>query len=144
MSKDALMATRKRLEEYRQEQLARPSRLEQAVTAALTAAGVPFEPQVILGDYIVGYLLPEKVVLEAYGCYWHCCAKCGFQGAKRRGYTAKRRYDAHRRAMLRAWGYHIMVLWEPEVEQLGAEAALRKVLYGNEPPAGSVARADAA
>lgn len=41
------------------------------MTATVTATGITFEPQGIIGDDLVDDLLTGHVLLEAYGCYWH-------------------------------------------------------------------------
>lgn len=75
---------------------------EMELYAALKAIEVPFKPQEPVRHYHVDALLEPKIVIEAWGRYWH--------GLQRRG-----KVDAARLEQLARWGYRVLILWEDEI-----------------------------
>lgn len=92
-----------------------PTRIEEAVRDALTAAGVEFVFQYPVGPYVADFFIPEKhLILEVDGHYWH-----SLPGAKER--------DARRDADLVTLGYRVVHIPERRIKR-GAIAMLAEVM----------------
>lgn len=46
---------------------------EEAMEAALREIGVRYDKQPSIGRYRPDFLLEDGTVLQAMGCFWHCC-----------------------------------------------------------------------
>jgi len=53
----------------------------------------------------------KKQIIEVFGCFWHCCKKCGHQNRDN-----QRRKDASRITEFRKLGYLVLVIWEHELK----------------------------
>jgi len=55
--------------------------------------------------------IDKKQIIEAYGCFWHCCKKCGHLNRGRR-----RQNDTLRINKFKKLGYSVLVIWEHELK----------------------------
>ena|SRR5258708_7338699 len=77
--------------------------------------------QFLVGHYTTDIYIPRyNLIIEAFGCYWHHCAKCGFSDAER--WT----YDARRLQQITEAGYKVAVIWEHDIRR-DPEEALQSV-----------------
>lgn len=53
----------------------------------------------------------KKLIIEVFGCFWHCCKKCGHPNRDN-----KRQKDALRVNEFRRLGYSVLVVWECELK----------------------------
>ena len=53
----------------------------------------------------------KKQIIEIFGCYWHCCKKCGHKNIDN-----QRQKDALRISKFEELGYSVLVIWEHELE----------------------------
>jgi G:T-mismatch repair DNA endonuclease (very short patch repair protein) len=54
----------------------------------------------------------KKQIIEVYGCYWHCCKKCGHPNRNKR-----RQKDASRINNFKDLGYSVLIIWEHELRE---------------------------
>lgn len=89
--------------------------LERYIAGFLHQAGVEFIQQYSIGGFTVDFFIPAtNTIIEANGCYWHFCQKCGMNSD---GAEEKRKRDRVRYAALTAKGYTVKVIWEHEIKQ---------------------------
>lgn len=86
--------------------------IEAAVREALTAIGVSFKAQHRIGSFYVDFLLPNNIVIEADGDYWHSRPEVA---------EKDRRKDAY----LTSEGYRVLHLTESEIRQ-GQDVIVRR------------------
>jgi len=55
----------------------------------------------------------KKQIIEVYGCFWHCCKKCGHPNRDK-----KRQNDALRIGKFKSLGYSVLIIWEHELKEL--------------------------
>lgn len=106
--------------------LANPSPGEAAFAAALEAAGVPFEREVVIGSAVVDFYIPQtKTIVEIDGGNWHDVEA----DAKRDRALARKGYQVNR---ITAGGRG------DELAQIIADPALVRRFAGNWSPSGDV------
>ena len=101
-------ARKKRLEAISQRGSFKETSIEFKVYNELKRTGFLFEKQKLInGKFLVDAFIPSlNFVIEADGCYWHKCEKCGYNG---------RKLDKSRNAYLTACGYKIVRIPEHEI-----------------------------
>lgn len=82
---------------------------EKAMAERLRKAGVGFREQVVIGNFMVDFLLDDGTVIETHGCYWHGCRACGF------GYMDRSDKDREKREYLESLGHRVIEVWEHEM-----------------------------
>lgn len=82
-------------------------------------------PQAPIGRCHVDFLIGQKLVVEAQGCYFHGCDKCQQPLSKRQ--LRRRSKDKYRFLFLTQAGYHVLPLWECEVKKRGKAWTVKKV-----------------
>lgn len=55
----------------------------------------------------------KKQIIEVFGCFWHCCKKCGHLNK-----ASQRQKDASRISKFEELGYSVIVIWEHELSNL--------------------------
>lgn len=55
----------------------------------------------------------KKQIIEVYGCFWHCCKKCGHTNRDKR-----HQKDALRINKFKDLGYSVLIIWEHELKKL--------------------------
>lgn len=92
-----------------------PTNPERRIAEYLQQNNIPFTPQVKIGRYHVDFLLPNNIIIEAYGDYWHAHP----DKYDRRKLTPKQKKvynrDKKRIAYFRENGYKPFVLWERDI-----------------------------
>ena len=98
----------------RASRLAKPTSIERAVSSVLSALKVEFLAEHRIGPYLVDFYLPAKqLIVECDGSYWH-----SLPNVKER--------DARRDEWLRALGYTVLRLPEPDIRSGAAMVPLAK------------------
>jgi DNA mismatch endonuclease (patch repair protein) len=88
------------------------SGLESKVEAALTARGIEYRTQFPIGRCHADLYFPRSnTVVELHGCYWHAHSVC----QKSLRHKRRRLRDARRYTFFRNKGYHLLIVWECEV-----------------------------
>lgn len=83
------------------------------------------QPQAAIGRCHVDFLIGERLVVEAQGCYFHGCEKCQKKLSKRQ--LRRRAQDRLRFLFLTQAGYLVLPLWECEVKGRGKTWTVKKV-----------------
>jgi G:T-mismatch repair DNA endonuclease (very short patch repair protein) len=105
-----------------------PTSIELKVSAALDICGIEHQPQYRPDGYSRVYdeFIPPNILIEVHGDYWH-----NLEGAKQR--------DAEKAAWAKKHGYHLVIIWEHEIEERGAWAiVLNRVSPITEPYAANL------
>jgi len=86
-----------------------PTSIEVQVADALNRLGVEHQPQYRPDGYsrIYDELVPPDVLIEVHGDYWHSTKKA-------------RKRDAEKAAWAEENGYHLVIIWEHEIQEQGA------------------------
>lgn len=95
-----------------------PTEPEVIALAQLRARGFEPQVQVPLHGYVVDFMV-NGIVIEVFGCYWHCCTSCGFTDR-----DEIRKRDERKVAALKRNGFDVIIVWEHELvsdEWLDAE-----------------------
>lgn len=109
--------------------------IELETYAALERIGIPFERQCKVGRWRVdAYIAGRQTVVEVNGDFYHANPAIY---ADRSNLHKIQRNAIERDARCGAWlfanGYRLIVLWESEIEQRGAESLLRELLAKDGP-----------
>ena len=95
--------------------------LEAKFAKLLDAAGVDYRWQFPLGPYAYDFLLPDRLLVEVHGTYWH---------ADPRRYEGKiltpdqrrnRLHDVDKKLFAASRGYRLTVIWEADITRRGVE-----------------------
>ena len=108
----------------------RETRIETATYEVLDRLGIVYQKQRWLNGYRVDVYIPSmNTIIEVNGEYWHVSPRMFPDESKLRpDQIEKRRYDAERLASFARQGYRIIILWEFDIRDHGAETLLRKAL----------------
>lgn len=106
------------------------SSLEQAASAVLDQAGIPYIRELVIGGkfpvdfYVPGY----KLILQFDGDYWH--ANPRLYSAPTEQQRAKRQRDSAQDAYFHAAGFKVVRLWESDfyADQAAAVARIRAAM----------------
>lgn len=94
----------------------RDTNIEQAIEQKLKDAGLvlnkDYFKQVPLPSaaprFVVDFFIPRNnLVIEGYGCFWHKCIECGYDGP--------REVDVQRSTVLSAEGFSLQIVWGHEL-----------------------------
>lgn len=103
--------------------------IERAVCDALSELGIAFEDQVIVGRYVVDFLIPsELLVIECFGDFWHCNPAVFPSGPTHDTHRNQPEKDQLRVATLRSLGYRVATLWERDIRDMGALALVAQAI----------------
>jgi G:T-mismatch repair DNA endonuclease (very short patch repair protein) len=96
------------------------NRLEARLAKMLDAAGVEYRWQFPLGRYVYDFLLPDRLLVEVHGTYWHADPR-SYEGRmltpdQRRNYL----HDLDKRLFAASRGYRMKVVWEADLVKRGA------------------------
>jgi G:T-mismatch repair DNA endonuclease (very short patch repair protein) len=85
----------------------------------LDAAGVEYRWQFPLGPYAYDFLLPDKLLVEVHGTYWHADPRV-YEG---RTLTPEQRrnrlHDLDKKMFAAGRGYRLVVVWEADLTRSG-------------------------
>jgi G:T-mismatch repair DNA endonuclease (very short patch repair protein) len=83
----------------------------------LEAAGVEYRWQFPLGQYVYDFLLPDRLLVEVHGTYWHADPR-SYEG---RALTPEQRrnrlHDLDKRLFAAGRGYRLRVVWEANLNR---------------------------
>lgn len=104
--------------------------IEVKTKEALDALGIDHRTQVRFGNYLADFYLPAAdTVIECYGDYWH--ANPALYPDRDNLSKIQQRHaenDPAREAYIRGRCHRLVILWEADIKQRGAEALLREAL----------------
>lgn len=88
-----------------------PTSIEIKTSAALSIAGVEYTDQYRPAGYsrVYDFFIPPNILIECHGDYWH--------GPKR---PKNQKRDIEKKLWAKENGYYLVVLWEHEINELGA------------------------
>lgn len=94
-----------------------PTSIEIALSDALDNLGIKHHSQYRPKDCtrVFDEFIPSHIFIEAHGSYWH--------GSKR---PQQQKKDAKKAEWAEEHGYHLIVFWEHEINELGAEKLIRE------------------
>jgi G:T-mismatch repair DNA endonuclease (very short patch repair protein) len=89
----------------------------------LDAAGVDYRWQLPLGPYVYDFLLPDRLLVEVHGTYWHADPR-SYQG---KTLTPDQRrnilHDVDKKLFAAGRGYRLKVVWEADLARRGVTLA---------------------
>jgi G:T-mismatch repair DNA endonuclease (very short patch repair protein) len=96
------------------------NRLEAKLAKLLEAAGVEYRWQFPLGPYVYDFRLPNRLLVEVHGTYWHADPR-SYEGAVlTRDQRRNRLHDLDKKLFAAARGYRLQVVWEADLNRSGA------------------------
>ena len=106
------------------------NQLEARLAKRFEAAGVDYRWQFPLGPYVYDFLLPDRVLVEVHGTYWHADPRV-YEG---KTFTPNQRrtglHDVDKKLFAAERGYRLKVVWEADLTRRGVTLA---DLLGQEP-----------
>lgn len=107
----------------------RPTAIERAVQDALAVLGIAFVSQMRVGPWLVDFVATElQIAIEVNGTFWHCDPRKYPDGpisVIQSGVTDR---DRRKRIAVEEAGYRLVVLWEKDINEVGAQAMLISLL----------------
>jgi G:T-mismatch repair DNA endonuclease (very short patch repair protein) len=95
------------------------NRLEAKLAKMLEAAGVDYRWQFPLGPYVYDFLLPDRLLVEVHGTYWHADPRrydpTTLTPTQRRNLL----HDIDKRLFAAGRGHRLKVLWEADLSRRG-------------------------
>ncbi len=107
---------------------------ERTIAAYLTEQGIPFVPQFCIRFRkefkwhhwtLVDFLVGEKLIVYADGCFFHACPACEYKGLR----PGIREMDAAITEELRAMGYTVVRIWEHELQSSEWKTRVQSALW---------------
>jgi len=93
--------------------------LEAKLAKLLEAAGVEYRWQFPLGPYVYDFLLPNRLLVEVHGTYWHADPRSYEGTALTREQRRNRLHDLDKKLFAAARGYRLHVVWEADLDRSG-------------------------
>jgi G:T-mismatch repair DNA endonuclease (very short patch repair protein) len=59
--------------------------------------------------------IDKKQIIEVFGCFWHCCKKCGHKNRNN-----QRQKDISRINKFKDLGYSVLIIWEHDIGDINA------------------------
>jgi len=80
----------------------------------------------------------QRVVVECFGCFWHCCPVDGLMPSTNAGYWRAKlarnvERDEHKARAIAAAGWQLVVVWEHEDRVVAADSIETLIRQGREP-----------
>jgi G:T-mismatch repair DNA endonuclease (very short patch repair protein) len=95
------------------------NRLEAKLARMLDAAGVEYRWQFPLGHYVYDFLLPDRLLVEVHGTYWHADPR-SYQGKMLSPDQRRNRlHDLDKKLFAASRGYRLKVVWEADLVKRG-------------------------
>lgn len=89
----------------------KPTKIEKITENFFVANNIQYESQIIIGNYIVDFILPQSMtIVEIDGCYWHKCKECGYDNEP---FLEK---QEKRDSLLKKQGYTVLHLKEHDLQ----------------------------
>ncbi len=85
----------------------------------LEAAGVDYRWQFPLGRYVYDFLLPNRLLVEVHGTYWHADPRSYEGKALTPDQRRNRLHDLDKKLFAAGQGYRLQVIWEADLSRSG-------------------------
>jgi G:T-mismatch repair DNA endonuclease (very short patch repair protein) len=109
------------------------NRLEAKLAKMLDSAGISYRWQFPLGRYVYDFLLPERLLVEVHGTYWHADPRSYEGRTLTPDQRRNRLHDLDKKLFAASRGYGLKVVWEADLVKRGA--TLKDLLEIGPPPA---------
>lgn len=86
----------------------------------LDAAGVEYRWQFPLGHYIYDFLLPNRLLVEVHGTYWHADPRSYDGKTLTPDQRRNRLHDLDKKLSAASHRYRLTVVWEADLMKRGA------------------------
>jgi G:T-mismatch repair DNA endonuclease (very short patch repair protein) len=83
------------------------------------AAGVDYRWQFQLGPYVYDFLLPDRLLIEVHGTYWHADPRFYEGKMLTPDQRSNRLHDIDKRLFAAGRGYRLKVVWEADLTRGG-------------------------
>ena len=83
----------------------------------LDAARVDYRWQFPLGPYVYDFLLPDRLLVEVHGTYWHADPRSHEGKTLTPDQRRNRLHDVDKRLYAASRGYRFKVVWEADVRK---------------------------
>jgi len=93
--------------------------LEARFAKLLDAAGVDYRWQFPLGTYAYDFLLPDRLLIEVHGTYWHADPRSYEGKALTPDQRRNRLHDLDKKLFAASRGYRLKVVWEADLVKRG-------------------------
>jgi G:T-mismatch repair DNA endonuclease (very short patch repair protein) len=95
------------------------NKLEAKFAKLLDAAGVEYRWQFPLGPYAYDFLLPNKLLVEVHGTYWHADPRVYEGRVLTPNQRRNRLHDVDKKLFAAARGYRLETVWEADLARRG-------------------------
>ncbi|MBN2465913.1 hypothetical protein JXD38_09875 [candidate division WOR-3 bacterium] len=95
------------------------NQLEARFARMLDAAGVEYRWQFPLGPYAYDFLLPDKLLVEVHGTYWHADPRSYEGRTLTPDQRRNRLHDLDKKLFAAGRGYRLKVVWEADLTRSG-------------------------
>ena len=85
----------------------------------LEAAGVDYRWQFPLGRYAYDFLLPDRLLVEVHGTYWHADPRSYEGRTLTPDQRRNRLHDVDKKLFAASRGYRLKVVWETDLKRKG-------------------------
>ena len=95
------------------------NRLEAKLAKLFEAAGVDYRWQFPLGPYVYDFLLPDRLLVEVHGTYWHADPRSYEGKALAPDQRRNQLHDLDKKLFAASRGYRLKVVWEADLVKRG-------------------------
>ena len=89
----------------------------------LDAAGVDYRWQFPLGPYVYDFLLPDRLLVEVHGTYWHADPR-SYEGKTLAPNQCRNiLHDVDKKLFAASRGYRLKIVWEADLARRGVTLA---------------------
>jgi len=82
-------------------------------------AGVEYRWQFPLGRYVYDFLLPDRLLVEVHGTYWHADPRTSEGKILTPDQRRNRLHDVDKKLFAAGRGYRLKVVWEADLARRG-------------------------
>ena len=95
------------------------NQLEAKLAKLFEAAGIDYRWQFPLGHYVYDFLLPNRLLVEVHGTYWHADPRSYEGKALTPDQRRNRLHDLDKKLFAASRGYRLKVVWEADLVKRG-------------------------
>lgn len=95
------------------------NQLEAKLAKMFDAAGVDYRWQFRLGQYVYDFLLPNRLLVEVHGTYWHADPRSYETKTLTPDQRRNRLHDMDKMIFAAGQGYRLKVIWEADLTRSG-------------------------
>jgi G:T-mismatch repair DNA endonuclease (very short patch repair protein) len=95
------------------------NRLEARLAKMLDAAGIEYRWQFPLGQYVYDFLLPNRLLVEVHGTYWHADPRSYEGRTLTPDQRRNRLHDLDKKLSAASHRYRLKVVWEADLVKRG-------------------------